>query len=122
MAEKRELMEQFRRWIEELGKQPETIEAHLEHVKSYLDAELPGEDFHFPIGSDEDDPAHLERFFLEDFPRSAPETTSAYLKKTITSIKKFYTFLDDAGVISRGERNRILRHIKTEKERWLKDT
>ncbi len=120
MQEKKELLlKGFRKWVENLGRNKETIDAHIEHVRLYLDTKQAGEVFIFPVKPDEMDPAQLNSFFLEEIYRKVPGLTCPYLRRTITSVKKFYTFLFDTGHVTREERNGILRSIKAEKEHWL---
>ncbi|OCN03481.1 hypothetical protein A4S06_05895 [Erysipelotrichaceae bacterium MTC7] len=67
----------------------------------------------------EDGIDHVDEFFMDWFKRKAMWSTPASYKQNITSLKKFYAYMNEKGLVSKQEYETLLQIIRDHKEIWL---
>ncbi len=110
-----EILQLFIDWLSKSGLKEKTIYKHSDNVLFYINEYLLYEE---AIPASEGI-AHIDDYFNWFFPRKAMWSSVASTKETITSLKKFYKFMSEEGLIEFDDFEFLLNEIKSNKEEWL---
>ena len=110
-----EILSDFEKYLIESGLTPKTISKHLDNIDFYINYYLLYDEFASP------DKGHyrLDDFFCYFFPRKAMWSSTNSVKENITSLKKFYKYLNELSLITNDELKDMYSSIKADKEDWL---
>lgn len=111
----KDYLELFRKYLELQGLKNKTISNHVFNAGFFINEFLC---YYQPL-SVEAGIIEVNEFFSDWFIRKAMWSSEATLKATITSIKKFYKFMMELGIVSEDEYESLLETIRFEKENWL---
>ena len=110
-----ELLSGFTVWLTESGLKEKTIRKHVQNVDFYIDDYLLYDD----CTRAKDGVSSLSGFFNWFFPRKAMWSSKASTKETTASLKKFYKFLAEKGIIEAADYQFLLLMVKEEMPEWL---
>lgn len=116
-AENKMLLDAFQKSLETKKLSKKTIDKHIFNVDFYINDFLLYEDAEPP----EDGTILLNYFFNSWFIRKAMWASATSIKENITSLKKFYGFMEEKGRIEPDDYLEMLQEIKESKEEWLKN-
>jgi hypothetical protein len=109
------ILKRFKTWLQESGLSDKTIRKHLENVQFYINEFLLYED-----AVKAKDGAHQIGFYLGYwFIKKAMWSSTAQIKASATSLKKFYTFMREQGKINREDLDFMKERIKKEMPEWI---
>jgi hypothetical protein len=114
-AENAVLLEGFETWLENSGLKEKTVRKHLGNVSFYIDDYLLYDDIVRP----QEGLSAVNRFFNWFFPRKAMWSSVASTKETVASLKKFYRYLTEVGLVEAPEYQEFLAEVKSEMLVWL---
>ena len=114
-AQNEEILTNFSEYLKESGLTPRTIEKHLENIDFYINTYL----LYYEIQSPHQGYDALDDFFTAFFPRKAMWSSANSVKENITSLKKFYKYLNELNLISNEELKEMTSMIKQDKETWM---
>jgi len=118
------LLYNFRGWLKRSGLGESTINKHINNISFFINEYLAYED----ISQNEDeitlchpeDGIKLVDYFLGYwFIKKAMWADENSVKSNITSIKKFYTFMQSLNLISQDELQSLNQEIKENKKNWI---
>ena len=111
-----ELLNGFGKWLASTGISEKTIDRHVSNVDFYINEYLTNYDVvSAESGYDE------IGFFLGDwFIRKAMWSSETSIKQNIASLKKFYSYLQQIGMIKDSDYKLLLEIIREEKDDWLR--
>ena len=113
--ENKVILEGFEKWLLASGLKEKTINKHVQNVDFYINDYLLYDDcIHAKDGT-----SSLNGFFNWFFPRKAMWSSKASTKETAASLKKFYKFLAEAGIVEVADYQFLLSEIKHEMSEWL---
>jgi hypothetical protein len=104
----------FESYLEKKGLTDKTIYRHLDNVRFYLNTFMLREDA-YPM---EEGCYRLDEFFGFFFIRKCLWSTSANIKTTAASLKKFYKCMLEAGRIAQASYDEVCETIKESMEEW----
>ena len=110
-----ELLADFEAWLRASGLTAKTINKHVRNVDFYVNAFLLYEDAIEPQAGVRSVGMFLGYWFI----RKAMWASAASIKSNAASLKKFYAFLQERGLVSRDELNYLKKTIKREMPEWL---
>ena len=111
------LLDEFEAWLEASGLSEKTIDNHFENVAFYLNEYLLYED-----ATEAKDGADSVGMFLGYwFIRKAMWASQSSIKSNATSLKKFYTFMHEKGLIEKEELTDLKQTIKEDMSEWLEN-
>ena len=110
-----EILSDFEKHLVESGLTPKTTSKHIDNIDFYINYYLLYDEFASP------DKGHyrLDDFFSYFFPRKAMWSSANSVKENITSLKKFYKYLNELFLITNDELKDMHSSIKKDKEDWL---
>lgn len=110
-----EILKEFESYLKKSGITSKTISKHLDNIDFYINYYLLNDEFASP------DKGHyrLDDFFSYFFPRKAMWSSANSVKENITSLKKFYKYLNKLSFITNDEFKEMIVVIKEEKEHWI---
>ena len=114
-AQNKQILTNFSEYLKESGLAPKTIEKHVENIDFYINTYL----LYYEIQSPHQGVDALDDFFTDFFPRKAMWSSVNSVKENITSLKKFYKFLNELKLVSNEELKEMNAMIKEEKENWM---
>ena len=106
---------EFEKYLKTKSLKPNTITNHVENVRFYAEAFL----LRYEIIPVEKGFSVIGSFLGDYFIRKTTWARKSSIKSNIASFKKFYTFLNEIGKISKTELNEMKALIKEEKDDWL---
>jgi site-specific recombinase XerD len=109
------LLADFEAWLRASGLAAKTINKHVRNVDFYVNAYLLYEDAIEP----QDGVRSVGRFLGYWFIRKATWASAASIKSNAASLKKFYAFLHERGLVSRDGLDYLEKTIKKEMPEWL---
>ncbi|MDD3027679.1 MAG: hypothetical protein PHI41_06525 [Erysipelotrichaceae bacterium] len=113
-GENEKYLEMFAHHLESQGLKNKTINRHVFNVDFYINDYLC---YYEPLRIDQgSEPLH--HFFSSWFIRKAMWSSKATINSTAASIKKFYKFMAEAGIVKPEVYQEIAETIKTYKELW----
>ena len=115
--ENRILLEGFEEWLRQSGLKDKTIRKHVQNVDFYINDYLLY-DSYTPA---KEGVSAINGFFNWFFPRKAMWSSRASTKETAASLKKFYKFLAEMGVMPPADYLFLLAEIKSEMPEWLEN-
>jgi len=109
------LLDDFSTWLRRSGLSSKTIKKHTENVDFYINEFLLYEDAQEP-----QEGVHSVGMFLGYwFIKKAMWASAASIKSNAASLKKFYTFLQERGLVSEDDLDLMKETIKEEIPEWL---
>jgi intergrase/recombinase len=109
------LLAEFGTWLQSSGMADKTIRNHLSNIDFYINEYLLYDD-----ATEAKDGVHSVGMFLGYwFIRKAMWASQASIKSNAASLKKFYTFLLEKGIIGDEGLNKLKETIKEEMPEWL---
>jgi len=105
----------YRKHLEAQGLKENTINKHVDNVDFYINYFL----LYYDAISAKDGCCSIDGFLGYFFIRKAMWSSVAAIKSNIASIKKFYRYMLDIGVIKEEKYDRLCEIIKNEKENWF---
>ena len=114
-SQNEKILQEFEAYLKDAGLTSKTIEKHLDNIDFYINYYLLYDEFVSP------DKGHyrLDDFFAYFFPRKAMWSGANSVKENITSLKKFYKYLNELSFITGDELKEMNKTIKEEKENWI---
>ena len=113
--ENKKLLNDFAQWLKSANLKDKTIRQHLENVEFYINEYLLYEDT-----VEAKDGAYAIGMFLGYwFIKKAAWSSPAQIRSHAASLKKFYTFMNQKGLIDSDELNRLKETIKEEMPEWI---
>jgi hypothetical protein len=109
------LLGEFRAWLADAGLSEATIKSHCYNVDFFVN--------HFLLSCDTLRPAEgidsIAQFLGDWFIRKAAWSSARSLKANAASLKKFYAFMSEKGLVKPEELSAMNRQIKEEMPEWL---
>ncbi len=113
--ENAQLLEGFAAWLRKAQLTEKTIKNHVENIDLYINEFLLYED-----AVKAKDGTHGVSMFLGYwFVKKAMWASPAHIKSNATSLKKFYTFLCERGLLAQQELDDLKESIKAEMPEWI---
>jgi site-specific recombinase XerD len=109
------LLDDFAGWLQQKGLSSKTIRKHTENIDFYINEFLLYEDTEEP----QDGVGQVDMFLGYWFIKKAMWATAASIKGNIASLKKFYKFLHERGLVSKEDLDLLETTIKENKSEWL---
>ena len=114
-SQNKKVLDDFEEYLKNSGLTSKTISKHLDNIDFYINVYLLYDEFVSPDkGYD-----RLDDFFGYFFPRKAMWSSPNSVKENITSLKKFYKYLNEFSFITNANLKEMNNSIKEEKEHWL---
>lgn len=114
-AQNEKILIDFSGYLKESGLTQKTTKKHVDNVDFYINTYL----LYYEIQSPHQGYDALNDFFTDFFPRKAMWSSPNSVKENITSLKKFYKYLNELNLISDEELKEMSSVIKEEKENWM---
>jgi len=111
------LLEGFKTWLSDKGLKSKTILAHEGNIDFFINEFL----LYYDVILPEDGVGHIGSFLSDFFVRKAMWANVSSLKQNITSLKKFYTYLNESKRIDDKKLRYLNFYIKEEKDYWIKN-
>ncbi len=109
------LLGDFKDWLRDSGLADKTIDKHVENVDFYINEFLLYDDVVEPQdGADE-----VGMFLGYWFIRKAMWASESSIRSNAASLKKFYTFLHERGMVEEDDLDLLKEEIKEEMPEWL---
>ncbi|MGK7932926.1 MAG: recombinase [Microcystaceae cyanobacterium] len=109
------LLSEFEDWLKTSGLSPKTIKNHWSNVEFYINEYLLYED----IIEAKDGIDGVSLFFGYWFIKKATWSSASSIKSHAASLKKFYTFMQEKGLVTKDNLNLLKETIKDEMDEWL---
>ena len=109
------LLADFENWLEKSNLSDKTINKHVENVDFYINEFLLYED----AIEAQDGVGSLDMYLGYWFIKKAMWASKAAIKSNAASLKKFYTFLYERGMVSKEDLDDLKETIKIEMPEWL---
>ena len=114
-SQNKKILDDFEEYLKNAGLTSKTISKHLDNIEFFINHYLLYDEFVSPDkGYD-----RLNDFFSYFFPRKAMWSSANSVKENITSLKKFYKYLQELSFITNANLKEMHSIIKEEKEYWL---
>jgi hypothetical protein len=110
-----EILAGFKEHLIAKGLTSKTIKDHLSNIDFYINTFL----VNYEVNKAEEGIYSLNMFFSDWFPRKAMWSSGYHVKKTIASLKKFYSYLEDIDLINDLMYKEFLDEIKDKKTVWM---
>ena len=109
------LLDQFYEWLKASGLSSKTIKTHYGNIEFYLNDFLLYED-----ATEAQEGVHEIGMFLGYwFIRKAMWASQSSIKSNATSLKKFYTFMHEKGLVELDDLTALKNRIKEDMPEWL---
>ncbi|MCI5122936.1 MAG: recombinase [Candidatus Electrothrix sp. AR5] len=112
-----DLLDEFEAWLKSSGLSKKTIKNHLENIDFYLNEYLLYED----AIEAKDGASDVGMFLGYWFIRKAMWASKSSIKSNAASLKKFYTFMHEKGLIDKEELMDLKQMIKEDMPEWLEN-
>jgi len=110
-------LEGFEEWLRLSGLKDKTIGKHMQNVDFYINHYL----LYDSCTPAKEGVSSINGFFNWFFPRKAMWSSRATTKETAASLKKFYKFLAESGVMPPEDYLFLLAEVKNGMPEWLKN-
>jgi site-specific recombinase XerD len=110
-----DLLDEFEAWLKSSGLSQKTIKNHFQNVEFYLNDYLLYED----AIEAKDGAGDVGMFLGYWFIKKAMWASKSSIKSNATSLKKFYTFMHEKGLIEKEELTELKQEIKEDMPEWL---
>ncbi len=114
-AENQELLDEFEKWLQEKNLTERTIGKHIDNVDFYINEFLLNEEATPAKNGALDIGFFLGYWFI----KKAMWSSKASIKSNAASLKKFYTFLQERGEVTREDLDSLKKIIKEEMPAWI---
>ncbi len=114
-TENEDLLAKFAAWLREQKLKESTIKGHVTNIDFYVNDFLLYEDAIEPA----DGIGDIGYFLGDWFIRKAMWSNQAQIKSNAASLKKFYTFMNEQGLVSDEDLDAMKAEIKEEMPEWL---
>ena len=115
--ENRILLEGFEEWLRQCGLKDKSIRKHVQNADFYINDYL----LYDSCTPAKEGISAINGFFNWFFPRKAMWSSRASTKETAASLKKFYKFLAEMGVMPPADYLFLLAEVKSEMPEWLEN-
>ena len=115
--ENRILLDGFEEWLRQSGLKDKTIRKHVQNADFYINDYL----LYDSCTPAKEGVSAINSFFNWFFPRKAMWSSRASTKETAASLKKFYKFLAEMGVMPPADYLFLLAEVKSEMPEWLEN-
>ena len=109
------LLKDFAQWLKSANLKDKTIKQHLENIDFYINEYLLYED----AVEAKDGTDGVDMFLGYWFIKKAMWSSPAQIRSNAASLKKFYTFLHQKGLIDSDKLNQLKETIKEEMPEWI---
>ena len=109
------LLKEFGAWLKSSGLKEKTIKNHVMNIDLYVNEFLLYED----VIEAKDGADYVDMFLGYWFIKKAMWASSASMRGNATSLKKFYTFMYEKGLIEKEDLDDLKATIKEEMPEWL---
>jgi site-specific recombinase XerD len=109
------LLDGFRRLLEADGLKAKTIRRHTENIDFYINAYLLYDGLNHAV----DGIDAMHGFFDWFFPRKAMWSGAAAVRENVASLKKFYKFMAEAGLVTAADYVQLLHEVKEGLPEWM---
>ena len=109
------LLDEFETWLRRSNLSDRTVSKHIDNIDFYINEFLLYED---PV-EPQDGAYSVDMFLGYWFIRKAMWSSKASMKSNAASLKKFYTFLHERGLVSKDDLDSLKETIKEEMPEWL---
>ncbi len=109
------LIKEFKKYLEDKSLRPKTIKSHIDNINFYANNFL----LYYDVTLVEEGFLRIGSFLGDYFIRKTTWSSKASIKENIASFKKFYSFLNEKGLISSSDLAQMKDLIKFEKDDWL---
>jgi intergrase/recombinase len=109
------LLADFANWLKKSNLAHKTISKHLDNIEFYINEYLLYEDAIEPQDGVHDVSMFLGYWFI----RKAMWASAASIKSNAASLKKFYTYLYERGLVTKDDLDSLKETIKEEMSEWL---
>ncbi|MCI5207392.1 MAG: recombinase [Candidatus Electrothrix sp. ATG2] len=110
-----DILDEFYAWLKASGLSKKTIKKHVGNIDFYVNEYLLYED----AIKAKDGAGDVGMFLGYWFIRKAMWASQSSIKSNATSLKKFYTFMHEKGLISKNDLTDLKQRIKEEMPEWL---
>ena len=111
------LLKEFGRWLKSSGLSEKTIKNHISNIDFYINEYLLYEEAIEVV-----DGVHKVSMFLGYwFIKKVMWASKASIKNNAASLKKFYTFVNEIGLIDKEDLTDLMEMIKEEMPEWLEE-
>ncbi len=114
-AENDELLAEFSSWLQQRNLKDSTIGKHVENIDFYVNEYLLYED----ADEAKDGIYGVGMFLGYWFIKKAMWSSPAHIKSSAASLKKFYTFMTEKGLVDKEALDDLKERIKEEMPEWL---
>ncbi len=111
----KKLLNDFANWLQKSNLANKTIGTHVDNVDFYINEFLLYEDAVKPQNGVDS----IDMFLGYWFVKKAMWASKASIKSNAASLKKFYTFLHDRGLVDKDDLDSLKETIKDEMPEWL---
>jgi len=115
-AENEKLLEEFSLWLKKSGLTERTVSSHNENVAFYINEFL----LYSDIEEAKDGAYSINMYLGYWFIKKAMWSSEASIKSNATSLKKFYTFMNEKGLVDNETLQDLKDTIKEEMAGWLR--
>ena len=113
--ENKKLLDEFEKYLLNNGLQSKTVDNHITNITFYINEFLLYEDSIQAKNGTNDVGMFLGYWFI----KKAMWSSSAQIKSNATSLKKFYTFMNEKGMITKDDLDNLKVKIKEEMPEWI---
>ena len=113
--ENNKLLDEFEKYLLNSGLQSKTVDNHITNITFYINEFLLYEDSIQAKNGTNDVGMFLGYWFI----KKAMWSSSAQIKSNATSLKKFYTFMNEKGMITKDDLDNLKVKIKEEMPEWI---
>ena len=114
-AENEKLLEEFSLWLKKSGLTDKTVSQHNENASFYINEFL----LYSDINEAKDGACSISMYLGYWFIKKAMWSSEASIKSNATSLKKFYTFMNEKGLVDNKTLQDLKDTIKEEMPEWL---
>lgn len=111
----KKLLSDFKKWLQERKLSPKTIKNHIENIDFYINEYLLYEEANEAVSGVNT----VDNFLGYWFIKKAMWATQSSIKSNASSIKKFYAFLHEKGIIDKEDLEDLKITIRENMDEWL---
>lgn len=109
------LLERFGAWLKVAGLADKTVGNHISNVDFYINEYL----LNYEVIPAKEGAGDASMFLGDWFIRKATWSSAASIKANAASLKKFYTFMQEQGLVEKEALDELKQTIKAEMPEWL---
>lgn len=112
----KKILDDFENWLKSSGLSDKTIKKHIDNVDLYINDYLN----YYDIKAAEEGYLCINDYLGDWFIRKVSWSSEYSLKQNIASLKKFYSYLKERGMIEDSDYDYMIDTIKLQKAKWLR--